>query len=202
MSTPTTISYGSHTVDFATLPPASLLAMVNRGFAHFLGNEVASKVTAAKAKWAETLAAALAVPESDRTPDHVKAIEEGEMGEAQIEELKMALRNAAVKALVDGTVGVREPGQPKASPLEVEIRKIATGLVREKLIANGLKVPTGDKTLTFPNGAAYTMAQLVDRQIDQKGKEIEATAIKNIAARDRAAKALAATVGGLDDLLA
>jgi len=40
------ITYGTRTLDFNTLPPASLVAMVRRGVSHFFGNEMASKVAA------------------------------------------------------------------------------------------------------------------------------------------------------------
>lgn len=142
-----TVTYGTNTFDFGTLPAQSLEAMVKRGVAHFFGNEVAAKVTAWKKKFAD------------------------ENGGAQPGDDEVAAKHAEVTAdfhakLVNGTVGISTRG-PAQDPVEAEMERIARRDITQILKTAGAKW-TGkgdDRKVTFADGSQYTMDELVDRRL-------------------------------------
>ncbi len=143
------ITYGKHTVDFATVPPQSLTAMLRRGVSHFLGSEQASKVTAyfdpdRKLADGET--------RLDDTPENREIV-------------KADFQAKAVDALLAGTVGMSTRG-PAADPIETEINRIARREVGDILKKSGVKPPKkADETVTI-GGTAYTLEQLIARRLD------------------------------------
>ena len=164
--TSTTVKYGDFEVDLATLPQISVLAMFRRGLAHYLGNEQASKLTA----WAESHEKEHGSKPADEARDAAKA----------------SFQAAAMKALVDGSVGANVRG-PRGSALETIMRGIAEKRVREILKQAGLSMPSGDKAVKFPNGTELTRADLIDRQLARNGDAIRVEAERELKARERAA---------------
>lgn len=166
-----TISYGSQNVDPNTWPEASLDAMLRRGFAHFMGNEQASKVTAHFA-------------DKPDASDDVKAA------------YKADCQAAAIKALAEGTVGSNMRG-PKGTAVETIQRDLAVKEIKAILKQNGLSMPTGDKKVKFGDGTELTQKELVERRLAKHGERLMAEAQKEIAAQERKAK----QAGGVDALL-
>lgn len=122
-ATANTVNIGGDEVDVASLPQASVIALLQRGINHVLGNEVASKVSTAKKATNE-----------DGTPKHT---------EAELSELHDTTFAAKVKAIMDGALGVRGPGVAKVTPLERLVRDIAEGVLKRQVAAKGLKWPHG-----------------------------------------------------------
>lgn len=179
------IEHGERSAPFGTLPAASVKALVSRGLAHFMNNEQASKVSAAKKK----------------------AEEKGEaFSDADAERIKGEAQATAWQSLIDGTVGTSVRG-PRLSPIESAMRDVAELRIKARLVAAKLMVATA-KDLPAKvtiNGSEITRAELVKRQIarDEAGirKEAEAMvkAAERAAARE-AEKVQGAVAGGAVDM--
>lgn len=145
------VTYGTHTLNFDSLPPKSTEAMLKRGVSHFLGNEIASKVTTAKKKFA--------------------AANEGrELAEDEITALRGEFVAKALSALNEGTVGIATRG-PAADPIEAEMDRLAWIEIQGILKANGSKSEGkgDDRVWAFANGAKFTKEELIDRRLDPTG---------------------------------
>lgn len=159
-------SYDFHgtSVDIKSLPEASVLAMVRRGLSHYAGNELASKVAGFKERTEK---------EQQGTP----ATEE------QVATYKATAAATMLAALTSGTIGVRAGGGGAtrvADPVEREARRIAVAEVEGILKAKGLKMPTGDKTITFANGT-FTREDLISRRLaGPEGDRIQKAAKKAV----------------------
>lgn len=180
-----TVTYGTFTFDLGTLPESTLVAMVRKGISHYLGNEQASKVST----WTKARA------ESDL----------GAANDVEVATFKADTQAAAVKAMHDGTVGASVRG-PRGSSLDTEIKKIATREIMDLLKQHGISAPKkAADAVQFPNGDAFTMAQLVERRLAKFGARIEdeAKAAMAMAARRaerEAAEAAASGSAGVDSL--
>ncbi len=176
---PTEFAFGGHTFVIAELPPASLAALVRRGLGHVMGNEVASKVTAHKAK------------------------NEGIDDEA-LAAFGASARDAMAQAIKSGTLGAgRTPsGEPAKTPLETIMNRLILADISLKLAGIKLKLPSGDKVVTMPNGETYTRAQLVARQMSTRGDHWKAEAEKEAAKQAKAVAKQRAAVeaGGVESL--
>ena len=192
--TPTTvITFGTHSFDVAKLPVTSQMALIKRGISHYLGNEMASKVSTAKAKRRDEIAAATAKGEPSPA----------EYTEEEIAALSSQHLAAGVAAINEGTIGQgRGPSAPKADPVETVMRRIAIAELQTILRAQvpALALPTGEKVVTFANGKAFTREQLVALRMNspKEGPRIREAALKEIKARDRAAQAAAKQAEGVD----
>jgi hypothetical protein len=174
MSNPNLIlTYGNFQADFNTLPESSLVAMLRRGFGHFMGSEAASKVTAAFD------------PDNETQPTESK------------DEYKAKVQAEFMAKLVAGTVGVSTRG-PAVDPLVTIGRRLAKGEIIPILKANGLAWPKkSEDVVTFPNGDKFTGAQLVDRRlagkegprINAEAKKLQAAEVKKAKQAEDAAKA-------------
>ncbi len=150
MSNDLIITYGTRTLDFNTLPQASLVAMLRRGVSHYFGSEMASKVTAYF------------------DPEHDDAGNRIDTPEARAAK-KAEFQSAAFDALVAGTVGVSVRG-PSVDPIQTIINRLAKAEVKTILASFKLKYPTkADETVTLPDGSAVTGAQLIARRLDKDG---------------------------------
>jgi hypothetical protein len=116
--------WGDIVVSPQDVPTVSLFALAQRGFTHVLGNEVASALTA----WR-------------KTEEGVKA------DDAAITAWTNEKRKAKLEQILAGTLGVRQPGAPKATGIEAIMHAIAVENLRAKLAKFKLKLPTGDKTI-------------------------------------------------------
>lgn len=113
----TPIAQGDFTLDLVTLPATSARALLQKGLSHFLGNEVASKVTA----W--------------------KKDNEG-ASEAEIAETLKVLRTEAIEALLAGKMGARA-GAPRGTSVDTLCTRIAAEQVRAILKQQGITFPEG-----------------------------------------------------------
>lgn len=139
------VKYGEFELDFNSLPEASLMAMLRRGVSHFFGSEQASKVTAYF------------------DPDKDEPVEDTPEARAKA---KAEFQQKAFDALKAGTVGVSVRG-PAVDPIQTIINRLAKAEIVNLLKVNGVKPPAkADATITTPDGATYTMAQLIARRLD------------------------------------
>lgn len=168
------IKYGDHTADFNTLPQASLVAMLRRGFGHFMGSEQASKVT------------------EYFKPDNADETTLADTPENRAK-MKADCQAKAMQALLEGKVGVSTRG-PAVDPITKIIRRLATAEAKEKISAAKLAWPKkAEDVIEFPDGRKLTATQLVDKLIAKKGTEYKRDAEKIAAEQARKAKKLAET---------
>lgn len=211
------ITYGEHKiVDFDQLPAASRLALAQRGFAHLMGNEVASSVTG----WIKQQVRG-ANKGKEVTTEEVKAWRAANSD--AVAEFAKAEADEAMGEILSGTMGTRSSGPrgPKLDEFAALCRDIAQDevgdfLVKHQVLArnsagdyvipgssrkpvSGGKSP--DKLVTIGD-ESFTLAQLVDRRLakaEHKGR-IEGEANKRLEAKRRALGKVAME-GGLEDVL-
>jgi len=165
------ITYGQHVIDILSLPPKSVEALIKRGLTHYLGNEQAAKVSG----WI-----ADQIPDSDTMSKEqrkaaIKAFRESNINDVMAK--TNAVVAAAVAALTEGTIGVRAVAGPKADPVEKVMRELAIAHIAANLAKHGLKMPTGNKTVTIGEHQ-LTRDELVARQFarDEAGYRTKAEA--------------------------
>ncbi len=183
MSNPNLVlKYGDFTADFNTLPESSLVGMLRRGFAHFMGSECASKVTGHFDP--ESL------PEGETDTPEARAA------------YKATVQSEAFAKLLAGTVGVSTRG-PAIDPVETIARRLAKAEILPILKANGLAWPKkAEDVVTFPDGQAFNGATLIDRRVKQQGDRLmkEAKKVADEQARKAKKAAEAAKEEGLGAL--
>jgi hypothetical protein len=162
----TTIESYGHSIDLASLPYSSQVALMRRGVAHYLGNEQASKVSG----WVE------------KQPGEVTDVDKAAVKAEYIRE--------AVQAMIAGTMGHGRVGVARGTALETVMRRIAETEVKAILKANKLAWPSGEKTVTLGD-ATFTGRQLVERRLAQHGDRIKTLAEKEQKALERMAAATA-----------
>lgn len=184
----TTITHGGSGVsrDTAKLPESSINALLVRGFAHLLGNEQSSKVVA-------RIKSALAEGKPDdyeATKEEVKAFRAA--NGTLVSQWNDEAVKAALVALDEGTLGLHIARGPSRDPIESAMRKLAREEVTTSLKASDIKVPSGDKTVTFragtPQEERLTMDELIDRRISKHGDRIRKEAERKVAEAERKAK--------------
>lgn len=194
------LTYGDITRDPSKLPEATLKALLQRGFAHVLGNEKSSKVVGQARKH---------IAGDDGKTEFVskEAIQALRLASPELFNGWMATAIAdALSAIDDGTLGTRTGGGGvRVDPVTAAMNSIARSEVTTTLKANGLKVPKGEETVEFANGAKKTMAAMVATRLEKNGERIRKEAEKQVAdaARRRAkieAEAKAAGTIGKDAL--
>lgn len=208
ITAPLTITYGAFTYDFATLPHASVLAMLQRGVAHYHGNEQSSKIATRIKKAlvdrgddAEAGKAARAEFEAFSGPEQRAAIEAFRKGNPdQIEAWTAEVQGEATKALHEGTVGVSVRG-PAADPLQTILNRLGKASVINTLKAAKIAVPKkADEKIEFGDGKSFTMAELVARRLahEKMGPDLLKQAKKVLADQQKAVDAAAGL--GVEDL--
>lgn len=149
------MSDNSHGIDFAVLPESSRQALLSRGLTHYLGSEVAAKVTAWKGK------------------------NEGASDDA-IAAYKTEVYAEAKQALLDGTMGFNARG-PRLDPVEAEMTRLATAEV--KAILRGAKMTVGkDKNVRFADGTIKSLADMVATRIERESDRLRKEAERNVKA--------------------
>jgi hypothetical protein len=181
------VSYAGRDFDIASLPQTSLVSLVRKGLAHFLGNEQASKVTA----WKATMT------EAGTPPD-----------DAAIAAKKAEFVEAAVTAVLEGTVGVQSARGPRATPVDAVARRMAEAQMKVNLgkLNPPLAMPKGDATITLKAAdgteSTFTRVQLIERRLAHPthGPAIRKAAEKEVAAlaKQAAAEVSAEGVDALD----
>lgn len=159
------MSANSHGVDFATLPESSRNALLSRGLTHYLGSEVAAKVTA----WVNREENAGATVEQ-------KAAKKAEFYEA------------AKEALLAGTVGMNARG-PRLDPVEAEMARLAKQEVKAILAGAGMKLVKGEAK--FADGTVKSLDAMVETRLEREGERLRKAAEKSIADAAKKAKATA-----------
>lgn len=161
---PLLVTYSGHSLDFGTLPQASVVAMIRRGVSHLLGSEMASKVTAyfdPDNRDETTLA---------DTPENRAA-------------KKAEFQAEAVAKLTAGTIGVSTRG-PAVDPVEKIERRLAREQVTAVLAKNQLAWPKkAEDVVKFSDGREFTGEQLIARRLAHAefGPAIKAEAKKIMA---------------------
>ena len=163
------IKYGDYSADFNTLPEASLVGMLRRGFAHFMGSECASKVTA------------------HFDPDQESPPQDSPEARAAF---KSQVQKDMFAKLVAGTVGVSTRG-PAVDPIVTIERRLAKRDIIAKILKpNALAWPKkADDVLETATGK-FTGAELINRRLanPKYGPALKAEAKKVLAAQQKAAK--------------
>lgn len=182
---PGPLTYSTFTIHPAELPSASVTALLRRGLAHYLGNEVSSK-----------LISRLTARERAGHPD---------LSEDEKLALKAELQAEAFEALRAGTVGASSPRGPGADPMDAIRRKLALDGIRLTAKQNGLafsKNVEGVRGLVFPDGTFKTVDELVTTRLSHpKYKEvIEKEAQAEMKARAKRADRMAALGDGVEGL--
>lgn len=190
------VTYGDINLDFATLPHASVMAMLKRGTAHYFGNEYNSAVLSRE------VAAIVAnddaeVQKANRTKwdgmsteerkVHLKAFRENRADEAAA--IRASEMAEFVRDLNEGKVGVSVRG-PSVDPLTAIMQRLAKARVVNILKANKIAVPKKNDDKVSLGGTEYTMPQLIERQFakPEVKAEIEREAKKALAEQAKAAK--------------
>lgn len=172
-----TIVYGDFSFAVSSLPEASLVALLRRGVAHRLGNEVASKVSTYKAK---PISEEVDGVKSERLPT-----------EEETEAFKAAALAQAVTEIREGTIGTAVRG-PSKDPLEAAIDAITRQSVIATLKANNIKPPKGDEVITLAGGVTRTMAEMMEKRYAKDKASIDKEAARRVAdAKKRADEAKA-----------
>lgn len=194
------ITYGDSRADFNTLPEASLVAMLRRGYSHYKGSEQASKIVA---KISAALDEMGEDTESMAPAAKSAAFKAFRAANAdKISAWMVEVQDKADAALVAGTVGVSTRG-PAVDPITTIIRRLAKAEVVSILKANALAWPKkAEDVVSFPNGDKFTGPQLIDRRIAREGERLgkEAKKIADEQARRNAKAEQAAKAEGLAGL--
>jgi hypothetical protein len=170
------LKYAEITRDASTFPVPTIHALLSRGFSHVLGNEVSSKVVAQIRRLVK------GDSKVNPTTEQIKAFR-AEFA-ARVAQWEQEAEQAALKAMDEGTLGVRAIGSERAqrfSPLDRECRKIALAEVSAILTSNKLAMPKGEGKVAFPNGEAFTREELVARRLAKHGERITKEAEKVLA---------------------
>lgn len=130
----TTIKVGDREVAPGEIPVHNLCVLAQRAVNHILNNEVAAAVKAKRDK-----------AEKDGASFDEDAVTE-------------ELYNAKVELILNGTLGVRAAGAPKATPFEKVCREVAW-----TMIANSPNVKAGKVKLPSGKGSGEARAAMIDQ---------------------------------------
>jgi hypothetical protein len=186
-------------VAFDGLPEISRQALVNRGLSHLFGNECTSVVSAA-------IRSAVVTGTNRKAGDvataEIQAYRADESNGAFISDTLASARAAKMAALLEGTLGVRVPGESSIDPIEAEMTRIAGDEMRALFAAQKWIWPRGKdedgNAKTFKMGdMSFTASDLITNWIegaDKKGKygtagELNEPRIRKAAERAVKAKA-------------
>jgi hypothetical protein len=145
-TTKVTVDIGGKEYTYTDLPVQSIVALMQRGINHVLGNEVASKISTAKKAVKGGDGADAAQPKYT---------------EAELEALESETYDAKVKAILEGALGVRVAGVPKATPFEKICREIAW-----QIIENSPGVKSGKVKLPHGKGSGDARKTMIDNVLN------------------------------------
>lgn len=202
------ITYGTHTVDGAKLPEASIRALLSRGLAHVLGNEVSSQVIAHFR--GEAVKAHVATLDTDAakafTGETRKAFEKAVKVDSDSDEyqsIKAKFQAEALAEVLAGTIGETSARGPKVDPFTAKVNAIVKSELLTQLRTakfwGGKKDPTLNESWTM-NGVTYTFEQLLARRLAANKARIEkeAKAAIDTEARKKASIAKAVESGEME----
>jgi hypothetical protein len=160
------ITYGKYSIDPATLPAKNILAMLQRGVSHFLGNEVSARVgTELKSKARE----ALKTQGVEKPSDYAIAALVDAVSDEDYAAVKARLTEEAFQRLMTGEVGAAVRG-PSVTPFDKAVQAEARARANARLKALGLKVPKGEETIKI-GGKDKTFGDIVAGIIDRESEE-------------------------------
>lgn len=176
------LKYAEIEIDPSTLPLVTQVALMQRGFSHVLGNEVASTVVSLIRK----AIAGESGKAGDVTTDQIKAFRAEDPD--RISAWETAAENEKLVAMSEGKLGQGKVGTVRQSkdPVAAETAKIAKEEVSAKLRGAGFKVPTGENVVTFPNGDTRTMGQMIEAHLTAHGERIGKEASRRVKAKAQA----------------
>ena len=171
------LRWGSHERLPVDMPAITLLRLAQEGFTHYLGNRVSSKITA----WRKT--------------DEGKGADDAGI-EAKAEEFRAEF----LKAMDEGTLGHRVASAgPRVTGFDAILRAVCVEWLKAKLGASGVKMPTGDKTVSV-RGKDYTREQLVEQTVARADKVEYAKGVTLKAEAERREAADKGVEGTVDEL--
>jgi len=183
------VKYDEIIIALSDLPPASLVALAQRGFTHVLSNEVSSIVVGGIRK---AIAEARQGKAGDVTTDEVKAFREANA--EIVDTLTANAEKAKLDEITSGKLGqgrTSSGGTRSANPLTKEMRKIALAEVIDVLTAHGLKLPRGEERLAMADGQMLSREDLIERRLAKQGERIQAEAEKVMRAAEKKRAAVA-----------
>lgn len=183
-------TYGNIALDTAQFHPNSIDALVRRGISHYLGNEMASKVTAWVEKEIKSGVDAFKAANPTVKLDDAKMaalVSKVTPSDDDKAAKKAEFQTAGVASLLDGTIGQGGERGPRVDPIESEMRVQARAGVLATLKGAGLKAPKGDGVVTFADGQTRTMAQMIDKRLTTQAEALRHAADK--ALKEKAKKA-------------
>lgn len=163
--------YNDHSIVGAKVPEANRKAIWGKGLTHYLGNEVAARVTAwSKAQVADAVAAHR---KANGLTDDVAI--DGSAFAPTVEVIKAKqheFRLEAIERLYDGEIGAGSRG-PRVDPLTSAINSIAKAEVLVLLKSMGInRFPKEGEAIKFGDGTTRTADELVANWlngVDKKG---------------------------------
>lgn len=173
-----TLKYGEDfSVETDAIPDAIKTALMQRTFAHKMGNEVSAAVVS-------RVRTALGTP--DATKDAVEAWRAANA--PQVTAWERELRAGIVQSILDGTMGVREGG-PRKDPVETKFDMLVLQYVRSVLKAGNKKLPKDDETiLDLGNGVTRTRSQMIANAKASQGDRLRREAEKMVREEQRLAE--------------
>ena len=172
-----TLKYGEDfSVETDAIPDAIKTALMQRTFAHKMGNEVSAAVVSR---------VRTAIGNPDATKDAVEVWRTANA--AQVTTWERELRAGIVKSILDGTMGVREGG-PRKDPVDTKFDMLVLQYVRSVLKAGGKKLPKDDETiLDLGNGVTRTRSQMIANAKASQGDRLRREAEKMVREEQRLA---------------
>lgn len=182
-NTSKTLEWGDYKALPSDVPAVSLLALAQRGWVHVFGNECASALVA----WRKT--------------------DEGKVAtDEQIAAWLKSRRDAKLKQIMDGELGTKRVASgPRATGIDAVIRKVVVEWLTAKLGAAGVKLPTGDKTITVGKGdktKSFTREELIAQTVGKADSVQYAPGVTIRAEAERRHKAEADVAGEMEDIFA
>lgn len=177
------LKYAEIELDASTLPQSTLDALLQRGFAHVLGNEVSSLVVSGIRK--------AIISGSDRKADSVTTDEVKAFRVASAEvvaKLEEDAENAKLADMRDGKLGLPKAGATRAprDPVQAELAKLTKAEVVTKLAGAGFKLvkdkETGTQSVTFPNGDVRTLDQMISTHLANNTERLTKEANRRVKA--------------------
>jgi hypothetical protein len=195
---PMRVTYGDFMYDSEMNPTASTIALLSRGLAHYLGNEVSARVGASFKKDAiETWKVEHGVTEVDKaTRASIESTAIPNTDSMEYTGRKASIVAEFIEALRAGSVGIRERAA-SVDPFEAEVQSIA----KAKFIANlrqertakdgttyriwsGRADPKADSEIVLAD-KTWTFGEALAAHVAKRRDEYEKAAHKRIAERNK-----------------
>lgn len=184
------LTYGEIIRDPALLPAITIERMLQRTFAHMLGNEVSSAIVSM-------------IRTEDRAGKDASTEAVTAWREANAAQVSIWVKEKQAEILGkmdDGTLGVSGSRGPRVDPLakivwQLGIESVASSL-RSLNLHSDKAAPKASKVFTLGKDQ-FTFADLVTRRIARDGEKLTVEATRVLAAREREAKRRAERIAAI-----